>query len=349
MTRGLRDLAEGADRLSQGDYSTRVEVDGQDEVAHLGRSFNRMVARLKEAKEAESALEDARRNLVAWASHDLRTPLASLWAMIDAMADGVVADQETVQRYYRQSQSEIARMSDLIDDLFELAQIDAGHLELMAESSSLSDLLSDTLESFSAPAQAKRIELYGKIAEGVDPVWMAPDKIGRVLNNLIGNALVHTQDEGRIQVSANRADDSVQVEVSDSGVGISTEDLPHIFDRFYRGEKRPLAGWLFAGWRRPGTCNREGNYRSAWRFDWGLGDWNQRVHFLVFAAGTAHLVQFYYLGLLTRRLNNSVTKYGYYFGMKKAIHSQSKHPKIRVGVVGGPVDYRLFGRPHGHR
>ncbi len=242
ITGGIRELARGAESLSEGDFSTRVPEDGRDEVAQLAQAFNRMVMRLEEAKQAELALDSARRNLIAWASHDLRTPLASLRAMIDAMAEGVVEDPETIERYLRQSQTEIARMSALIDNLFELAQIDAGHLELMIEPGSLSDLISDLLEGFSAQASARGISLTGSVSADVDPVWMAADKVSRVLDNLIVNALRHTEAQGRIEVRAELDNGSVYVEVSDTGSGIQAEDLPFIFDRFYRGEKSRSRG-----------------------------------------------------------------------------------------------------------
>ncbi len=248
ITQELQNLTRAAEKLSEGDFSTRVPESGQDEVARLSRTFNRMVARLEEAAEAERALDEARRNLVAWASHDLRTPLASLRAMIDAVADGVVGDPETISRYLRQSQQEINRMSALIDDLFELAQIDAGHLELHGEPGSISDLISDTLEGFRARARERQIELSGAVAEGVDPVWMAADKIGRVLQNLIENALHHTPPGGKIRVHAGVVNGSVVISVADNGRGIPPEDLPHIFDRFYRGEKsRSREGYASGG------------------------------------------------------------------------------------------------------
>jgi signal transduction histidine kinase len=196
-----------------------------------------MVQRLEEAKEAERHLEAARRNLVAWASHDLRTPLASMRAMIDALADGVVSDPETVARYLEQSQSEIARMSGLIDDLFELAQLDTGHLEINCAYNSLSDLISDTLQGFSARAQAKEIALTGSVSPEVDPVWMAPDKISRVLHNLLENAIRYTLPGGGIQLNAEVQEGAVLVTVKDTGEGIPPADLPYIFDRFFRGEK----------------------------------------------------------------------------------------------------------------
>ncbi len=236
-TQVLRDLVQGAERLGRGDFSTRIEAVGEDEVAQLAKSFNEMVHRLETADASEKALEEARRNLIAWASHDLRTPLASLRAMLDALADGVVTDEATIQRYLQQSQVEIERMSRLINDLFELAQLDAGSLELQGEAASLSDLISDTLERFTARARQAGILLKAAAQPEIDPVWMAPDKIERVLNNLLENALRHTPAGGEISLQAGMENGDVHVSVSDSGLGIPEEDLPRIFDRFFRGEK----------------------------------------------------------------------------------------------------------------
>jgi signal transduction histidine kinase len=242
ITHTLRDMAQAASRISEGDFSARVSVPGRDEVARLAGAFNRMAARLQEADADKRALDSARRDLVAWASHDLRTPLASLRAMLDALADGVVTDPVTVARYLQQSQAEIGRMSALIDDLFELAQLDAGNLVLRAEASALSDLISDTLEGFTARALARQVTLTGAVEPGVDPLWMAPDKIGRVLRNLVENAIRHTPPGGRIELRAQAGTGQVEVAVRDTGEGIAAADLPRVFDRFYRGDAARTRG-----------------------------------------------------------------------------------------------------------
>ncbi|MFN2236042.1 MAG: sensor histidine kinase [Anaerolineales bacterium] len=237
ITHDLQILVFGAKEISKGDFATRVSVSGEDEVAQLALAFNQMAARLENTAETERALDEARRNLVAWASHDLRTPLASLKVMLDAMAEGIVNDPETIERYLKQSQNEVSQMSILLDDLFELAQLDAGYLDLEFQRISLSDLISDTLEGFSAKAKAKSISLQGSITDEVDPIWAAPDKISRILDNLVSNALRYTPSGGNIFIEARLNDDQVLIEVRDSGSGITPKDLPHVFDRFYRGEK----------------------------------------------------------------------------------------------------------------
>lgn len=237
ITQDLKDLLASAEKVSQGDFEVRVKVSGEDEVAQLAAAFNEMAQRLEKASEAERSLDEARRNLVAWASHDLRTPLTSLKVMLEALGDGIVSDPETVARYLKQSHNEVDRMSVLIDDLFELAQLDAGYRELEFEWIALSDLISDTLESFAARAQARGVTLSGAVTPEVDPVWAAPDKLTRILDNLVGNALNYTTEGDSIQLEASLQAGQVIVRVRDSGRGIAEKDLPRIFDRFYRGEK----------------------------------------------------------------------------------------------------------------
>ncbi len=223
-------LQQAADMLAQGDLEARVAVDGRDEVAALSESFNRMAAQLQEAKQQ-------RADLIAWVSHDLQTPLTSIQAILEALADGVVEDLDTQQRYLATAQREVRSLSALIDDLFQMAQIDAGGITLDCSYNSLSDLISDTLESFSQLAKKQEVRLSGSVAAMVDPVYMDAQRIGRVLNNLVGNALRHTQAGGQVEITAQRVGEQVEVRVRDTGEGIPPEDLGLIFESFYRGEK----------------------------------------------------------------------------------------------------------------
>jgi signal transduction histidine kinase len=182
-------------------------------------------------------LERLRADLIAWVGHDLQTPLASMRAILEALEDGVVDDPQTVKRYLGTAQRDVRSLSVLIDDLFQMAQLDTGGIPLDRAESSLSDLISDTLESFSELALRRGMKLEGSVDPNVDPVMMDTQRIGRVLNNLIGNALRHTPAEGLVNVHARRTASGVEVSVSDTGEGIRTEDLPHVFESFYRGEK----------------------------------------------------------------------------------------------------------------
>jgi signal transduction histidine kinase len=247
ITEALSDLAAGAKQVGEGNFLVRVDVNGEDEVARLSETFNMMAARLEQSADEAEALDEARRNLVAWASHDLRTPLASLRAMIDALADGVVEDEETTRRYLTQSQGEITRMSRLIDDLFELAQLDTGQYPLECVSASLSDLVSDTLAAFTVRSNARQITLRGSVAPDIDPVRMAPDKISRVLYNLLENAIRYTPEGGAITLGVTRQDEQVLIAIQDSGEGIPPGDIGNVFERFYRGEKSRTRGGYGGG------------------------------------------------------------------------------------------------------
>lgn len=233
----IRLLDQAARAIATGDLNVRIPVRGRDEMALLARTFNQMAEQLQAVARQQRELETLRRDLIAWAGHDLQTPLASVQAVVEALADGVVEDPETAQRYLRTAQKDIRALSALIDDLFQMAQLDAGGLPLELAENSLSDLISDTLESFSELAARQGIDLQGSVDTQVDPVHMDAQRIGRTLNNLVSNALQHTPPGGHVLVRASRQPQGVLVEVTDTGDGIRSEDLPFIFDRFYRGEK----------------------------------------------------------------------------------------------------------------
>jgi len=230
-------LNKAARHISEGRLDVDVPVVGSNELANLARTFNDMARKLKETDARQKELADLRRNLIAWVGHDLRTPLASIRAIVEALADDVVDDPATVQRYLHTAQGQIRALSLLIDEFFELAQLETGGLHLDAGLNSIADLISDTLESFSHLAAQQGITFTGDVAPGTDLLPMDAQKIGRVLNNLVGNALRHTPAGGAVHLQAATIDGQVVVDVADTGPGIAPADLPFIFDRFYRGEK----------------------------------------------------------------------------------------------------------------
>lgn len=237
VTDKIQVLNRCAEAISVGDLSTRVSISGRDEIAELGRSFNVMAEQLQDAARKKSEVEKLRRDLVAWVGHDLRTPLASVRAILEALADGIVQDPETANRYLQTAKINLGELSNLLDDLFEMAQLDAKGLRLDPMPNSLSDLVSDAVESLSTSAKEKHIELTGDIHDDVDPVNLDARQISRVLSNLISNAIRYSPPNAAVHVEAIRTATEVVVSVTDNGDGISGEDLPHVFEQFYRGEK----------------------------------------------------------------------------------------------------------------
>lgn len=212
--------------------------------AELGELSTELAAayeRLEAAHARERTLETSRRELVAWVSHDLRTPLAGLRAMAEALEDEVVTDPATVRRYHGQIRTEVDRLSAMVDDLFELSRIHAGALRLSRRRVGLGELVSETVAGTEPLARAKGVRLRG-LAEDVLPVEVDAAEFGRALRNLVVNAIRHTPADGGVEVVAGLEHGMACVTVSDACGGIPDEDLPRVFDVAFRGESARTPG-----------------------------------------------------------------------------------------------------------
>ena len=222
----LRQISSTAQSLADGDLSARVSVGGRDEVAQVGIAFNEMAGQLQQVDKQREELDRLRRDLIAWASHDLRTPLTSIRVRVEALNDGMIEDAASQERFYRGILSDVLALDTLIDDLLELAQLDAGGLQLEMALSSLGELISDCLDRFQPVAEKRGIGIKATINTDVDPVRLNATKISRVLDNLLSNALRYTPQGGRVVVTAERRKDGVQVTVEDNGPGFDVDDIP---------------------------------------------------------------------------------------------------------------------------
>jgi signal transduction histidine kinase len=205
VTDDLRRLLTASLSLAGGNLGARVQVNGRDEVAQVGQAFNDMAGQLQQIDEQRTELENLRRDLIAWASHDLRTPLTGIRVRVEALNDGLVADEASQQRYYQAILTDVMALNSLLDDMLELAQLDAQGL--------------------------------AEIAPDVDLLPLNA-KIGRVLDNLLANAVRHAPAAGQVRVTAVRQENNmVTVAVEDNGPGFAPDDLPRLFEQFYRGEQ----------------------------------------------------------------------------------------------------------------
>jgi signal transduction histidine kinase len=201
------------------------------EFAALSRELTDTSAKLAKSRARERALEQSRRQLVAWVSHDLRTPLAGLRAMAEALEDGLAADPP---RYHKQIRAQAERLATMVDDLFELSRIQSGTLRLAADQIALDDLVSDVLASTEALAREHGVWLDGS-ASGQLTVRADPRELSRALTNLLANAIRHTPPGGRVHVEARPEDGHALLAVADSCGGIPEADLPYVFDLAWRG------------------------------------------------------------------------------------------------------------------
>jgi signal transduction histidine kinase len=231
IARSISRVGDASAKLAAGDLGARAPTGGASEIAALAGSFNAMA-------ESVEQLFQARRELVAWASHDLRAPLAAMQAMIEAGEDGLATPED----YLPTLREQVRTLAALVDDLFELARIDAGALTLELQQLPVASLVDSTVRLLQPEAAARKVDLRAS-HDGETTAQVAPDKIERVLFNLVTNALRHTPSDGSVAVSVARRDGDVLVSVEDTGSGLEPEALGRMFERFWRADRaRSSAG-----------------------------------------------------------------------------------------------------------
>jgi signal transduction histidine kinase len=223
----VRVLTAASQRLADGHYSERVQVVGSDELGQLAHSFNQMAEKLEQ-------VEAMRRQLIGDVSHELRTPLTAIKGSMEGLMDGVLPATPEI---YQQIHQEVDRLARLVDDLQELSRVEAGAYPLDIRPAAVSALVQTTLKRFAAQAQAKSIKLRSDLPANLPPVLADQDRITQVLINLVGNAMQYTPEGGQVTILSRRHGDEIHISVVDTGTGIPTEHIQHLFTRFYRVDK----------------------------------------------------------------------------------------------------------------
>ncbi len=235
MGEGSRSVGDIAEQIGSGHRLEPQEIAGPGEMRVLADQLTDVSTRLDESRRRERALESSRREIIAWVSHDLRSPLATVRAMAEALDDGVVDDPETVARYHSQLRRDAERLTALVDDLFELSRINSGTLELDRRPVCLTEVVADAMMAARTHADLKGVRLHDEVDE-LPQMEVASQEVTRVLHNLLDNAIRHTPPGGLVVVRGRSSDDEATIVVADQCGGIPEPDLSRVFDIAFRSD-----------------------------------------------------------------------------------------------------------------
>jgi signal transduction histidine kinase len=236
LMKGSDALRAAASALTRGEPYVGPSGTPSAELEALAAELESAHAKLDDARRRDRAIEDSRRELIAWVSHDLRTPLAGIRAMAEALEDDVVSTDDDRALYHRRIRVEVDRLARMVDDLFELSRIHAGALQLTLRPMTVDDVVRDAVATASPVADSKRISLTASGLDAASPlVDIDPHALTRVVGNLLGNAIRHTPDDGSVAVDTAYDSDFVYVSVGDECGGIAADDLSRVFDVAFRG------------------------------------------------------------------------------------------------------------------
>ncbi len=248
LTKRFQRITRAVKKFEQGNYNSRIKTDSSDEIGQLAKAFDQMADTIVTNMEEMKRTDDLRRELVANVSHDLRNPLASIQGYLET----IMIKEETLSTEERQKYLEIilnnAKMlGNLVDELFELSKLDANQITPKMEPFSMAELTQDVVMKFEPMADNLRIRIETVLPQNLPLVYADLALVERALSNLIDNALRYTPENGAVRVELKEKEDAVCVMISDTGQGIPAEDLPRIFDRFYRIDKSRTRSYGGAG------------------------------------------------------------------------------------------------------
>jgi signal transduction histidine kinase len=237
LEKAIHAITEETTHISEGHFEGQVPQIGPAEFQRLADQFNRMTGKLNESFQKLRTAEASRKELVANVSHDLRTPMASIQAFVEALQDDVIQDKETFERYLQTIRLETGRLDGLIQELFKLSQLDAGGTEFAPERYHVDHLLLDGLQSLAFQLEEKQLQVEVDMPDRLPPVAIMPQEMKRVLSNILDNAIRHSPVGGTIEIKVEQISEQyVQLYIQDHGQGIEEEDSSKVFDRFYRAD-----------------------------------------------------------------------------------------------------------------
>ena len=230
LTNSIADIASTAARFAAGDHSSRTKTTGNDELGDLGKNFNTMA-------DAIMHTEQTRRDFYANISHELKTPLTCIQATTEALLDGIAKTPEQHAHYLQKINAETVRMSKMVRELLDMEQLEAGKLQVRREQADLHHLLSQQADKLQHLLLHKSLSLILRLETEKRFIWGDPDRLTQIFDNLLSNAIRHSPSGSQIQIILSAANNCLKIVVTDQGEGISEEELPLIWDRFYRTDK----------------------------------------------------------------------------------------------------------------